>query len=368
MVMPTGWVKRSASAIGATLLVSTAVCTVAIGTVGCRTNPTNPFLEADVDYDYPDKSGDPLAASLDKLRDRTKDLKKSAEDTASSAQQLRDDAAAIASDTASEVQQAAAVSLADAKAQGKQLAYDAAIGATESAKAAANGAQLEAISSLEDLPLEQAGPVLLVAMSRGTPAMQKAAAEQLARRWPPAAGYSAEQLAQQQRDAAIAQLQQRWATQYGRVDEAVAAAQLQAAGAIDKASDAVASAQGAVDTARNQLQDVQQLLTTYQQSDLPATARQELAKSLEQLSTSADTAVRIRAAQAMGETGDPAFMPALMTMLNDGTEVQSAAIASLEKTTGRDVAKTADGRASTTEERARAWQLWYREQMDQAGQ
>jgi HEAT repeat protein len=196
--------------------------------------------------------------------------------------------------------------------------------------------------------------------------MQQAAAEQLARRWPPAAGYSASEIAQQQRDAALAQLQERWATQYGKIDEAVAAAQLQAAGAVDKASNVVASAQDAVDAARGQVQDVQQLLTAYQQQDLPAAARQELAKSLEQLATSADSAVRIRAAQAMGATGDPAFMPALMTMLDDGTEVQAAAIASLEKTTGRDVAKTADGRAITTEERARAWQLWYREQMDQA--
>jgi len=361
MVMPSGWVKRAA--FTARVLLTVAALTL----VGCRTNPTNPFLEADAGYDNPDKSGDPLAASLDKLKNRTKGLKESAAQTADSAQQLRDDATAIASDTASDVRQVAAASLDDAKAQGKQLAFDAAIGVTESAKAAANGAQLEAINSLEELPLEQAGPVLLVAMSRGTPAMQKAAAEQLARRWPPAAGYSASELAQQQRDAAVAQLQQRWAEQYGRVDEAVAAAQLQAAGAIDKVTEVVDSAQSAVDAARSQVQDVQRLLTAYQQSDLPATARQELAKSLEQLSTSADTAVRIQAAQAMGQTGDPAFMPALMTMLNDGTEVQAAAIASLERTTGRDVAKTADGRAITTEERARAWQLWYREQMDQAG-
>jgi hypothetical protein len=360
MVMPQGWVKRSAFAASALLTLSTLTF------VGCRTNPTNPFLEADADYDYPDKAGDPLAASLDKLRNRTKDLKDSAAQTADSAKQLRDDAAAIASDSASDVRQVAVATLDDAKTQGKQLAYDAAVGAKESAKGAANAAQLEAINSLEDLPLEQAGPVLLVAMSRGTPAMQKAASDQLARRWPPAAGYSASELAQQQRDAAMAQLEQRWAEQFGKVDEAVAAAQLQAAGAIDKATAVVDSAQGAVDAARSQVQDVRQLLTAYQQTDLPATARQELAKSLEQLSTSADTAVRIQAAQAMGKTGDPAFMPALMTMLNDGTEVQAAAIASLEQTTGRDVAKTADGRAITTEERARAWQLWYREQMDQA--
>lgn len=360
MVTPSGWVQRAALAASALLLIA------APAFVGCRTNPTNPFMEADAGYDYPDATGDPLAASIDKLKNRTKDLKDSAAQTADSAQQLRDDAAAIASDTADDVRQVAAASLEDAKAQGKQLAYDMAVGATESAKAASTAAQLQAISSLEDMPLEQAGPVLLVAMSRGTPAMQHAAAEQLARRWPPAAGYSAGEIAQQQRDAAIAQLQQRWAEQYGRVDEAVAAAQLQAAGAIDKATAVVDSAQGAVDAARSQVQDVQQLLTAYQQADVPAAAKQELAKSLEQLSTSADTAVRIQAAQAMGQTGDPAFMPALMTMLNDGTEVQAAAIASLEKTTGRDVAQTADGRAITTEEKARAWQLWYREQQDQA--
>jgi hypothetical protein len=362
MVTTFGWVKRTPFIAIAPLLAVLAICLV-----GCRTSPTNPFIKSDKDYDYPDPAKDPLAASLDKLRNRTQDLKDSAAQTAGAAQQLRDDAAAIAADSASDVQQVAADSLEDAKAQGKQLAHDAAVGATQSAKAAAGAAQLEAINSLEELPLEQAGPVLLVAMSRGTPAMQQAAAEQLARRWPPAAGYSAGEIAQQQRDAAIAQLEQRWAAEYGKVDQAVAAAQLQAAGAVDRASDTVAAAQGAVDTARGQLQDVQQLLTAYQQTDLPATARQELARSLEQLSTSADTAVRVRAAQAMGQTGDPAFMPALMTMLNDGTEVQAAAIASLERTTGRDVAKPADGRAVTTEERARAWQLWYREQMDQAG-
>jgi hypothetical protein len=208
MVTPSGWSARSAFAASTLLALSTLTF------VGCRTNPTNPFLEADAGYDYPDGAGDPLAASLDKLKNRTKDLKDSAAQTVDSAQQLRDDAAAIASDSATEVRQAAAASLEDAKAQGKQLAYDAATGAVESAKAASNAAQLEAIHSLEDLDIEQAGPVLLVAMSRGTPAMQKAAAEQLARRWPPAAGYSAGEIAQQQRDAAIAQLQQRWAEQY----------------------------------------------------------------------------------------------------------------------------------------------------------
>ncbi len=361
MVMPSGWVARSACVRTVLASLALSVCCL-----GCRTNPSNPFLEADAGYDYPDAAGDPLAASLDRLKNRTRDLKDSAAQTADTAQQLRDDAAAIVSDTAIEARQVAAASFEEAKAQGKQLAHDTAIGAAETAKAASNSAQLETIAALEDLPLEQAGPALLVAMSRGTPTMQRAAAEQLARRWPPAAGYSAEELAQQQRDAAIAQLQQRWAQQYGKIDQAVASAQLQAANAVDRATATVDSARDTVDAARSHLQDVQQLVTAYQQSDLPAVARQELAKSLEQFATSADTAVRVRAAQAMGETGDPAFMPALMTMLNDSPEVQTAAIASLERTTGRDAAITADGRAITTEERARAWQLWYREQQGTA--
>jgi hypothetical protein len=153
---------------------------------------------------------------------------------------------------------------------------------------------------------------------------------------------------------------------YDTAEGAELAARSQAARAVDGASQAIGEAQGLVESANQQLQDVQQLVSAYRQADLPASARQELAKSLEQLSASADTQVRVGAARAMGETRDPAFLPALMVMLNDQPQVQTTTLASLQQITGQDAGRAENGKPVSDAEKVQAWQLWYREQQDAA--
>jgi hypothetical protein len=343
----------------------------ALPLAGCRNTPTNPFLSADAlaeaeSGDPHVSGGDPLAESLARLKNRRDQFQDSAAATAEAAKGLGNEAQAVAQDTISETRQALGESLDEAEGRGKQLAYDAAAGAQETVRQASTNAQLDAIASLEDMPLEQAGPLLMVAISKGTPTTQRAAAEQLSRRWPAAASLPSD-LAAERRAAAMAELQRRWAEQYGQIDDAVMSAKAEAARVVDGASQVVDDARGVVESAQQQVQDVQQLAVAYREADLPASARQQLAKSLESLSASADANVRVRAAQAMGDTGDPAFLPALLSMLNDQPQVQASTLASLEKVTGRDIAARADGKPVSDEEKVRAWQLWYREQQDAAG-
>jgi hypothetical protein len=68
----------------------------------------------------------------------------------------------------------------------------------------------------------------------------------------------------------------------------------------------------------------------------------------------------------MGETRDPAFLPALMVMLNDQPQVQSTTLASLQQITGQDAGRSENGKAVSDAEKVQAWQLWYREQQDAA--
>ena len=85
-------------------------------------------------------------------------------------------------------------------------------------------------------------------MAQGTPIAQQAAAEQLARRWPPAASYRAQQAAER-RAAALAELRAQWAAQYGQLDEALASARAEAARTIDDAGQLLDDATGVVQAA-----------------------------------------------------------------------------------------------------------------------
>jgi gas vesicle protein len=368
MVMPTCWV--SLRAVGTrTLAIGLVLLTLA----GCRNNPTNPFLARE-DSPYPGAAddaspNDPLTASLGRLKNRSESLAGAAAMATDAAQGIRDEAMGIAQDTVSETRQAVATSLDDAKQRGQQLAYDAVVAAGETARAASHAAQVEAIHSLEELPLEQAGPLLIVAIARGTPAVQQAASEQLARRWPPAASFPADSAAEA-REAALAELHRRWAEQYGQIDEAVAAAKLEVARHVDQATQLVDQAHGVVSGATQQLKDMQQLVASYRQATLPV-ERQELARALAQLSTDADAAVRIRAAEAMGELGDPVFLPALVAMLNDNPQVQAATLASLDRVAGPGTVQPEGGHVLSNEEKVVAWQQWYKSQQaarEDAGQ
>ena len=84
------------------------------------------------------------------------------------------------------------------------------------------------------------------------------------------------------------------------------------------------------------------------------------APALERLTYSSDPLVRARTAQAMGELGNAVFTAPLVRMLDDhhGT-VSRAALLSLPKVAGCDVAQAADGSPVGTAEQIRRWKKWY---------
>ena len=361
MVTPQRWVARILS--GCSLLSCVLIALLS----GCRNQPMNPFLAREnpsfeEDFENPNSElENPLADSLDRLRQRGEEFRDATAMASDAAQGLQQDSRQVARDAVAESRVALATTLDMAKQEGAQFAADAADAAGATVRQASIEAQLRTVESLEDMPLEQAGPILLLTMSQGPPAAQRAAADQLARRWPPAASYHGD-LAAERRAAMIAQLRSEWSQQFGEINEAVAQAKLEAARTVDNAGQLVDEATGVVQAANQQLRDMQQIVQAYHQADVPAAAREELARSLEKISTDADARVRIEAAQAMGDTGDPVFLPALMTLLNDRPEVQQATLESLERMAGRDIAERADGKPVSNEEKARAWQLWYRDQ------
>ena len=74
-----------------------------------------------------------------------------------------------------------------------------------------------AVSACEAWPLPVAGPVLLTALGEPTYEPRKLAAEQLARRWPPAAEFSVD-LPDDRRAEAVAALETRWTAEFGLID------------------------------------------------------------------------------------------------------------------------------------------------------
>jgi hypothetical protein len=64
----------------------------------------------------------------------------------------------------------------------------------------------------------------------------------------------------------------------------------------------------------------------------------------------------------MGELADPAFLPVLIGLIEDRSEIQRAVLLSLVAVVGRDVSLESDGTAALPAEQARRWQQWYRQQ------
>ncbi len=264
-----GWVSR-ASTFSAGLHVALLIALVS----GCRNHPINPFLAHEnptfkEDFENPNSElEDPLADSLTRLKQRGEEFRDAAATATDAAQGLHDDAQAVAHDALSETRQALATSLQTAEHEGRQLANDTVAAANATVREASTNAQRRAVESLEELPLEQAGPILLITMAQGPPAAQQAAAEQLARRWPPAAGYSGEGAAERRAEAAAA-LRARWIEQYGQIDEAVAVARAEAARTIDDAGQLLGDATGVVQAANQQMSDVQGTVNAYHEANPP---------------------------------------------------------------------------------------------------
>ncbi len=82
--------------------------------------------------------------------------------------------------------------------------------------------------------------------------------------------------------------------------------------------------------------------------------------ALERLSYDLDPDVRRRVAQEMGELGDAAFVPLLVRLLDDRLSIARAALESLPKVVGFDVAEQQAPPAEDTMERMRRWREWFR--------
>jgi HEAT repeat protein len=78
------------------------------------------------------------------------------------------------------------------------------------------------VAALDNWSLPAAGPVLLTALAEPTYETRKLACEQLARRWPPAKGLSAD-LPPDRRREAIAVLEAQWTNEFGPLDRVVLA-------------------------------------------------------------------------------------------------------------------------------------------------
>ncbi|MGW8256917.1 MAG: HEAT repeat domain-containing protein, partial [Thermoguttaceae bacterium] len=81
--------------------------------------------------------------------------------------------------------------------------------------------------------------------------------------------------------------------------------------------------------------------------------------ALERLAYSKDPKIRAKAAQAMGEFPDPEFTAVLVRLLSDNLTVARAALQSLPKIVGKDVAKNADESPITTSEQMLRWKQWH---------
>jgi HEAT repeat protein len=84
--------------------------------------------------------------------------------------------------------------------------------------------------------------------------------------------------------------------------------------------------------------------------------------AIQRLSYSRDIRIRGQLAQGLGELGDARFVSTLIRLLDDSkATVSHAALASLCRVTGRDVAQSADGTTVSTSEQMARWKKWYAE-------
>jgi HEAT repeat protein len=84
--------------------------------------------------------------------------------------------------------------------------------------------------------------------------------------------------------------------------------------------------------------------------------------AIQRLSYSRDVRVRGQLAQGLGELGEMRFASILVRLLDDSkATVSHAALASLPRVTGRDVAQSIDGTSVSTNEQMARWKKWYAE-------
>ena len=210
-----------------------------ISLTGCKTTPVNPFAAREK-ADQAEKEG--ATAQKD---DPQKDLTDpTVPDLAKSVAELRDEVETAAKDTSQQARLAVAQTLGQAAYEGKQVAAHTVSTAQDVALQANADVQHFAFDSIAQLPLEQAGPMLLLAIAEGSADARQAAAAQLAERWPPSANFPVEEAAEN-RATAIAALRQLWIKQYGEINDAAVAARAAAQQLTAQSADGVRQAKAA---------------------------------------------------------------------------------------------------------------------------
>jgi HEAT repeat protein len=88
--------------------------------------------------------------------------------------------------------------------------------------------------------------------------------------------------------------------------------------------------------------------------------------ALQRLSYSRDIRIRSQLAQSLGELGEVRFASILVRLLDDSkATVSHAALVSLPRVTGHDVAQSADGTTVLTNEQMARWKKWWAEKVQQ---
>ncbi|HEV3137706.1 MAG TPA: HEAT repeat domain-containing protein [Pirellulales bacterium] len=159
---------------------------------------------------------------LSKLKGHPFDLARAATVGAMAAAGMDAEVEAAAKDTSWQVRVAVAQTLAQAGHQSRKVAASTVVMAQNLARDANGDVQRQAIAALSTWPLEQAGPVLLLAVSEGGYLARKTAAAQLAARWPAAADFFADEPTER-RTAAIAELKRLWSETHRAIDGAAVA-------------------------------------------------------------------------------------------------------------------------------------------------
>ena len=178
------------------------------------------------------------------------------------------------------VRQAAARSLANTRENAKAISAERVAAAQKLIDDASGEVQKQAVAALASWPLEQAVPLLIAAVDRGSYLARKAAAEQLAERWPSGGDFPVDGTLTM-RAKAVATLRARCTQQFG----AAAAASAAATGAAKPSREATPSApllaaieQLADPRSTTRREAAQRIHTLCGESPLPGAAAERLAE------------------------------------------------------------------------------------------